>query len=325
LAFPARLRFLAVRFARSAGALSDKQQRDLDAAVAVIATLPLLESLTFSAEASCCLAPLTNAPVLRTLELDLSSDALDPLKARTALEALRHMPHLRSLRLHAPAEAFTRLLQPPHALLLDTLGYAAPFTSAHADAIVPVAPTLTNLTFNLHSSCPHTDFLRQLPRLRRLQLNGNFFDRYAPLDAERVMASLHALKGMTDLFLVGGSIRFTSDHLEACLPQMPLLASLHLSNTAALDSLRFLSSSGSLVKSLKELKLTFFQSRLLLAELAHVHALSALTLLHLMSVFDRAPDEAVVQQYRPPSLLLPSLTDFICRHTDPPSSRGWGC
>jgi len=90
---------------------------------------------------------------------------------------------------------------------------------------------------------------------------------------------------------------------------MPLLTSLRLTDVTAVDSLRFLSS-GPITRSLKELVLWWFYPRLPLRELAHVHALSALTSLALKSVFRRSPESYTLRLYTPPSLLLPSLRQF---------------
>jgi hypothetical protein len=239
LMFPARLRNLEVWFHAAAASFSDNQLRALDEAIVVIASLPLLEELLIYANRadSCCLTPLATAPSLHTLQLWVSERVLD---SSANIEALRAMPHLRSLDFRPSAAGFTRMLQPPHTMKLDTLNVSELFTAEHGEAIVQL-PTLTNLSINMCS--PHTDFLCHLPNLRRLLL----FTRNAdgPADAARIMQSMHSLTRLTELSLLGSCefpLRITSAHLAACLPLMPLLTSLRLTDVSALDSLRFLSS-----------------------------------------------------------------------------------
>jgi hypothetical protein len=105
------------------------------------------------------------------------------------------------------------------------------------------------------------------------------------------------------------AFRFTSAHLAACLPHMPQLTSLELSD-AALDSFSFLSS-GPITRSLKSFVVISLESRLPLSELAHVHALSSLLTLILLSPFDRRLDEHTERLYHPPSVLMPSLGHFF--------------
>jgi hypothetical protein len=203
------------------------------------------------------------------------------------------------------------MLQALQGLKLETLDIGSPFIVEFHAAIVQL-PALTDLSINLCS--PHTDFLRQLPNLRRLVLI--FWDCTVEVDTDRIMQSLHSLVGLTELSFFGPPhgyatipLRITSDHLAACLPHMPLLTCLHLSGAAALGSLRFLSS-GPITHLLKKLQLSRFEPRLPLRELHHVHAVSSLTELHLFSVFDRPLDDSSAPLYTPPSRLLPSLRHF---------------
>jgi hypothetical protein len=96
---------------------------------------------------------------------------------------------------------------------------------------------------------------------------------------------------------------------------MPLLTRLRLTDASGLDSLRFLSS-GPITRSLKVLQLSCFDPPLPLRELLHVHALSSLTDLSLVSVFDRPLDDHALPLYTPPSLLMPSLRQFLFDHGD---------
>jgi hypothetical protein len=308
--FPARLRNLAVWFHAVADAsFSDKQLRELDEAIVAIASLPLLEELSITATKarSCCLTPLATAPSLHTLQLSMPERVLD---SSANIDALRAMPHLRSLSFRPSAACFTRMLQPPHTMKLDTLRIGSPFTAEFGEAIVQL-PTLTHLTFNLNS--PHTDFFRQLPNLRRLVINVQVTD--VPPETDRILQSLHSLTGLTELRITEDGelpLCFTSDQLAACLSHMPLLTGLGLQGAMAIDSLRFLSS-GPITRSLKELHLAFFHPRLPLSELRHVHELSALTGLRLYSVFDRPLDNYSQSLYSPPSRLMPSLVSFHLR------------
>jgi hypothetical protein len=309
LVFPARLRELSVQFEPSSpGALFSKRQlRDIDAVIAVISALPMLESLTLSAikATSCCLTPLAFAPALHTLTFRLPRIVFD---SPAATSALRSMPHLRSLDFFSSSVSLTRLLQAPHSMNLDTLLVCGSFTAEHGAAIVH-HPSLTYLSFSVCS--PHTDFFYQLPNLRRLTLLTAHST--VPLDADRIMHSLHSLVGLTRLCIIGPApnhahfpLHITTDHLAACLLHMPLLTYLSLSGASPVDSLRFLST-GPITRSLKQLELDNFHPCLPLGELLHVHALSSLTKLTLRRVFDRPLDERV---YTPPSSLLPALQQF---------------
>jgi len=98
----------------------------------------------------------------------------------------------------------------------------------------------------------------------------------------------------------------TSEQLAECLPQLPLLRSLTLSNQAQLESLEFLKT-GPVTRTLTSLELKNFHMRLPVEELQHVNALSALETLTLENVFDEPLAESTQQLYRRPSRLLPSL------------------
>jgi hypothetical protein len=310
LVFPARLRELTLRFQAASDynePFSNKQHRELDEAIVAIAALPQLEELSLNAykARSCCLTPLVTAPALHSLTLNLPSDVFD---SPAAIDALRRMPHLRSLSFDPSAESFTRMLQSPHAMKLEALRIESPFTAEFGKAIVRL-PALTDLDFPLGSL--HTDFLRQMPNLRCLQLLF-YPDLVVALDTDRIMHSLHSLTGLTELRIeeCNNHLRYTADHLTTCLSHMPWLTGLHLSYPTALDSLRFLSS-GPITRSLKTLHLTGFRTRLPLAELLYVHELSSLTELTLYRVFDRALDEYTQSLYTPPSRLMPSLLEFV--------------
>jgi hypothetical protein len=306
--FPARLRTLSLGFlisASSGQSFSDKQLRELDAAIAAVAALPLLESLHVTAIKAirCCLTPLSSSPSLRALELKMPSSVFDS----DAVDALRRMPHLRSLTCSSSPAILTRMLQVPHTMKLDTLILYGPFTADYGDAIVSL-PSLTKIDLSLAST--HTDFLRQLPNLRILRFTSHLCTVLP--DADRIMSSLHSLVGLTELSIHGGgycALAFTSAHLTTYLPHLPQLTSLHLSGATAVDSLRFLAS-GPITRSLKELELENFDPRLPLRELLHVHALSSLTKLIVSCMFDRPLDDHALPLYTPPSLLLPALREF---------------
>jgi hypothetical protein len=301
--FPTGLRELYLQFDYPQhDPLAGQQPRHLDATIVAIAALPLLETLTLAAydAISCCLTPLATAPALRNLTLVLAANVLQSV---AAVDALRNMSHLRSLNFNPSPSAFVRMLEMPHSMKLTTL-HVALFTAECGEAVVQL-PTLTDLSISL--SAEHTDFLRRLPNLRSLSLNGGLSD--VAFDADRIMASLHSLAGLTALHLSGGGdmpLQYTSDHFVACLPRLPLLSALSLTWASGMDSLRFLSS-GPITRSLKHLSLQYFEKRLPLAELSHVHALSTLTNLTLCCVFDASLDESL---YTPPSSLMPSLHHF---------------
>jgi hypothetical protein len=280
-----------------------------------MASLPLLEELLITADMarSCCLTPLATASSLRILMLSLPECVLD---ASANIEALRNMPRLRSLAFHPAPAAFIRMLQPPHSMILESLVIFPPFTAECGDAIVHL-PNLTKIHFELSST--HTDFLHSLPNLRSLSFNAQLCTVLP--DADRIMHSLHSLVGLTELQIEGNvhselqfPFLFTSAHLIACLPHMPLLTRLRLTDASGLDSLRFLST-GPVTRSLKELEICFLNPPLPLRELLHVHALSSLTRLTLMSTFDRPLDDHALPLYTPPSLLLPALREFSYEHS----------
>jgi hypothetical protein len=312
--FPVRLRHFGLQVVpanKEAPPSASSWSRALNAAIEAIASLAELESLALTAEdaRSCDLTPLLRAPALRDLTLVLNQDVLE---SPTVVETLRCMPHLRSLSFEPSALGFARMLQTPHKMKLDTLNLSLlPLTAEHGDAIKQLS-TLTDLRFVLNSE--HTDFFQQLPNLHSLQMHGG--QSTVLPDAARIMQSLHSLTGLTELGL-GGKVReemphhfhFTSNHLAACLPHMPLLTKLLLMGASALNSLRFLSS-GPITQSLQELDLGSFTVRLPPSELTHVHALSSLTKLTLRSVFDPPPDESTLALYAPPSRLMPSLQSF---------------
>jgi hypothetical protein len=257
LVFPARLRSLDIQFVSHADATGERAVIELNTAIAVIAALPLLESLSLAADglaSSCCLTPLIAAASLRSLTLQLDEHVIE---SSEIVEALRHMSHLRSLNFDPSPSELARLVQPlpPHQLKLESLPTHGTFTAEHGEAIVHL-PTLTVLEINLSSR--HTDFLCHLPNLRRLELTVRKCKE--ELDSERTMASLHSLAALTELSLIGDGrfpLRITAAHLAACLPHMPLLATLELSGMTALDSLRFLSS-GPITRSLQQLILAQF-------------------------------------------------------------------
>jgi hypothetical protein len=79
LVFPARLRTLDIQFVSHADATGERAAIELNIAIAVIAALPLLESLSLSADglaSSCCLTPLIAAAALRSLTLQLDEHVI---------------------------------------------------------------------------------------------------------------------------------------------------------------------------------------------------------------------------------------------------------
>jgi hypothetical protein len=227
------------------------------------------------------------------------------------------MSHLRSLSFRPSPAAFTRMLQPPHPMQIESLIVQSTFTVEFGASIVHL-PSLTDLFCPFSSE--HTDFFRQLPNLRRLELRTTKGTGSVVLDTDRIMSSLHALTKLTDLrmgafFLSSGEdpdsrVQLTAANLAACLPHMPLLTRLELSSATSLDSLRFLSC-GPILPSLQRLELRDFARRLPLSELVHVHALSSLTSLTLEDVFDAPLDEETKALFMPPSALLPRLRHFV--------------
>jgi hypothetical protein len=317
LVFPARLRCLDVRFHSPSDdgdevpeLLTDAQTDELVAAIAVIASLPILEELILTPQGAerCCLTPLVDALALRKLVLYASPSVME---SPSVIDALRRMPHLRALDFNPTSSSFARLLEEPHEMKLDTLLVSAEFTDEFAAAIVRL-PTLTDFSFFLCSK--DTDFLSHLPNLRKLEL-FNFMCTVAP-DAGRIIHSFHSLTRLEELRLDGSgdpdgefAFRFTSEQLADCFAHMPLLSCLVLKGATAVRSLRFLSS-GPITRSLKELELRYFQPRLPLSELEYVQTLSSLVNLTLHSAFDRALDAPSLRQYTPPSALFPSLRHF---------------
>jgi hypothetical protein len=267
----------------------------------------MLESLKLCAHQadSCCLTPLVSAPSLRKLDLYLRRAVFD---SPTNIVALRSMPLLRSLKFDPSSEGLTRFLQPPHELKLELLSTFESFNAEHGEALIHLS-TLTDFTFNLDSQ--HTDFFHQMPNLRSVVLGAGKCT--LPPDVGRIMHSLQSLVGLTELRLCGVGrfpLHFTSAHLAACLPHMPLLTSLHLSEATSLSSLRFLTS-GPITRSLTNLVLAYFAMRLPIDELSHVAALSSLVQLTLLSVFDVPLGSATAALYKPPSSLLPCLRRFL--------------
>jgi hypothetical protein len=207
-----------------------------------------------------------------------------------------------------------RLLQPPHDWKLEEFQMGYTRSSGFRKAIVHL-PSLTTLDARLYTT--DTDFLLQLPNLRSLDLSTSS-SNVELLDTERILQSLHALVRLTDLRVLhhGGlysgdhPLCITSEHLVAALAHMPQLTRLDL-RQVALDSLRFLSS-GPTTRSLQQLNLIDAKPRLPLSELVHVHALSSLTKLRVVSSFDEPLDKSLYMSRRS-KLLMPSLVSFHTR------------
>jgi hypothetical protein len=239
---------------------------------------------------------------LRSLKIEVAKYMCDP---SSVIESLRTLSNLRSLTFKPMLADLKRLLQMPHKLKLEQLNVDGHCTlAAEFGDLIAQLPTLTDLDLLLLNE--HTDFLGQLPNLRRLVVNCGKCE--VQPDEERIARSLHALTKLTDLRIDGSNrwpVFFTTEQLTASFVHMPLLNSLQLRGPLALDSLRFLSA-GPTPHSLKELELAQVYP-LPLSELSHVHALSALTKLTLEYVFDAPVD---VSLYTPPSAFMPTLQHF---------------
>jgi len=312
LVFPPRLRVLRLDlrvFSRNdQAALID----DASAAIRAVATLPLLESLKLwlprEILPGISFAPLAEASALR--ELIFRTDDRAALVDDTLLDALRAMPQLRVLDCKLSPAEFDRLTHMPHQMQLQRCSVPVPFDGQCCGAVTRL-PSLTELVVYLQ--CKHADFLSQLPNLTDLRVGHWGFGNAVPvLDCARVLRALSSLHRLTSLSLWGdelddsGGMQATSEQLAECLPQLPLLRSLTLSNQAQLESLEFLKT-GPVTRTLTSLELKNFHMRLPVEELQHVNALSALETLTLENVFDEPLAESTQQLYRRPSRLLPSL------------------
>jgi hypothetical protein len=307
LTFPARLRRLDLTFPET---ISAERVRALNAAIAVVASLPLLKHFGMAVQddsGGCCFDPVAHCAVSAHPDAEFAPrSACAPRQRRRILSQLG-------------STSFTHVPRGAGQILAHAGD--APYDGvvcASRRVCEAVAQLSTLRELGIYPCCEHTDFLHQLPNLRRLEL---CFSRCTVQpDADRIIRSFHSLSCLTKLSLRNDKraeqahpLRFTSTHLSVCLPHMPLLTNLLLSGTTSLNSLHFLST-GPITRSLFKLELSDVESRLPLRELAHVHALSMLADSRLFNVFEQPLDGEIEVRYTPPSLLMPSLQLF--RHWD---------
>jgi len=325
VALPKRLRSVSLRFAlpppqESGSAVAaaahpspDAEQsttaiRQCTAVINCVAALPELDVVSLSQMPSPeCMAPLAHASTLRILQLQ--PPGLYGFYDEAA-EQLRAMTQVTACFCRMTPEAFCHLTRAPHQLKLHR-GQLPVQTTAEVGAALARLPTLVEAEVTL--DCEHADFLMQLPVLSNLTLGWWSNSKHVP-DSGRVLQALQSCSQLTKLRLWadacgGDRLNFTTEQLSSCLLHLPLLRELTLQYLSSVRSLRFLTE-GSLPRTLLKLRLEFFHPRLLMSELEHVNALTALDELSLYCMFEQPLDDATQRLYKPPSVLLPALRLF---------------
>jgi hypothetical protein len=119
LTFPARLRRLDLTFPET---ISAERVRALNAAIAVVASLPLLKHFGMAVQddsGGCCFDPLLTAPSLRTLTLSSHHDP--PAHQDNAVASFHNLAQLRSPMFPVVPARYWRTQETPHTMVLYAL------------------------------------------------------------------------------------------------------------------------------------------------------------------------------------------------------------
>ena len=236
--FPAQLRLLDVHLLGYVGPVN------LNAAIAAIAQLPLIEELTVRLpvmDPQISFGPLTALPLLRRLRFvwarhqDELSDA--------QIDELREMPRLHQVEMAMTKAQLRRLLRQPHDLQWQQIPLPYPLDDEFA-ALLLLLPSLTVLGSS--PTCSNLEWLRGLPNLTDVDLVFSQREDVADRAAALVPGLQHctnievlALSGSTVLLEFSGCHDLTAAHLAELLPRLPRLRELRLIHLS-IDSLAFL-------------------------------------------------------------------------------------
>ena len=301
MAFPSSLRRLDVRMCEPTSAA------EINAGIAAIARLPLLEELGIMMDAldpHLSFAPLAALPLLRCLHIDLQDSPDQPSDAQ--VDQLRALPRLQQLNVPMSTSLLRRLLRQPHDLQWQDVSLPYPLDD-EAAALLPQLPSLTKIVEYVR--CERFDWLRGLPNLADVCLSS---DEEEP-PAGRAALLVAALQCCTkiELLLLGDLPDLTATQLGELLSRLPRLRELLL-DRLSIDSLSFVAQPP-LTSQLRRLEL--WHCRWLPpAELRHVHSLRGLKTLKLFSAFAEPLDDDAQSLLKPPSAVMPLLEDFVCNN-----------
>ena len=296
LVFPAKLQRLTVK-------MPPADPDDINAAIAVIGQLPLLEDFDIflhEMDPQISFAQLAALPLLRRLEIVRPSGEGGFSDAQ--VDELRALPQLQELNVRMTTPLMRRLLPQPHDLQWQQISLPYPLDD-DSGALLPQLPSLTKI--NDYVWCERFDWLGGLPNLTSAGL-WLHKEAHRAGRADSLVAGLQCCANIEKLTL-NRFVDLTAAHLANLLPRLPRLRELWLENLLV-DSLAFLSQPP-MTRQLSKLWLTSCR-RLPLAEVRHVHALCGLEDLMLSGSFDAPMDERSQSLLRPPSLLLPLLEEF---------------
>ena len=293
LAFPSSLRRLDVQMFETADAA------DINAAIAAIGRLPLLDELTIQVDKldpQFSFAPLAALPLLRRLDVDWPKGG-PPNDAQ--VDQLRALPRLQEFNVSMTTPLLRLLLRQPHQLQWQQISLPRRLDDETA-ALLPQLPSLTTLSQNMR--CERFDWLRGLPNLTDICLSHDGQDlpvgRAAPL-----VAGLQTCTKI-EILLLADLPDLTAAHLAELLPRLPRLRELLL-DRLSIDSLSFLAQPP-LTDQLSSLRL-WGRRRLPLSELRHVHSLRGLKTLKLFSAFAEPVDDDAQSL-----AVMPLLEEFGC-------------
>lgn len=342
LAFPAQLQSLTVKLTASppiaagcsleaGSALLERLLRDVAVSCPSLCTLEVCVSVHLDLpEGGRVLFPPSTLSPLLALRSTLSSFQLawcDPAEAVHRDRPMRlqwgqpHIDVFRALlaltKLDARGSKWSEwelelLTADPAPPLLQAVDIRHAILDSRAGSLLARLPALTELRSNFFVG--DLSFLSQMLQLRTVDLNCQM------VDPALLTSALSCCSRITDLSLNCAAV--TDEQLCALLPSLPLLSALSLQRMRVLTSLRFLSATPQLSRSLTCLTLRRCR-RLPLVELQHLRSLSSLTRLTLAESFTEPLGSDVRAQLEPASPVLggrdwPKLTQF---HYEPPREQ----
>ena len=200
------------------------------------------------------------------------------------------------------SSSLAKLLRAPHSLAWTEL-WCLENVDADSAAALGTLPGL--LTLDMPWNCRDVSFLPALSQLQTLHLLLS--DDPWAVTGDAVVEAISSCVRLTSVALMAP---VTSKHLSALLPRLPLLHTLSLGwCSASLESLRFLSDAPSLQRTLRSFVLKG-QRAMCASEVRHVLGLKNLAKLELEDSFSEPLDGLTRHMLKPPSALLPKLTEF---------------
>lgn len=204
----------------------------------------------------------------------------------------------------------------PAPALLQFIGLQATALTSRMGSLLARLPALTELQPAVIEDDP--SFLVQMPQLRSVKLHCE-----AGVDAALLMAALSRCNQITSLSLEHAQVN--DGHLCQVLPSLPLLSRLELIQMDALFSLRCLSHTAHLSRTLSELSLRRC-TLLHPVELHHLHSLSSLITLSLDHSFSAPLDGYSLGHLDPASQAFvkrdwPMLNTFTYEPPEPPEEE----